>query len=56
MGLGDSARALYGIKERQPQADEMSSQELRAEGQRRAAHPKPPPKSRLARLWGWFNS
>ncbi len=32
MGLGDSARALYGIKKQQPQADEMLSHELRAEG------------------------
>lgn len=55
MGLGNNARALYGIKEPQRPPDEMLSHQLREEGKRRAARPRPRPKSTLARLRAWFN-
>ena len=56
IGRGDSAKALYGVEdqERRP-PNEMLSSQLREESKRRAAMPKPRPKSRLARLRAWFN-
>ncbi len=55
MGRGDSARALYGIKdqERLPPR-EMTSSQMREEGKRRAAKARQP-KSFFARLRARFN-
>lgn len=54
MGLGDQARALYGVDKEERPPEEMTSAQLRQEGKRRAAKPKRP-KSRLAKLRAWFN-
>ena len=56
IGRGNSAKALYGVdnqKGRPP--GELRASQLREESKRRAAMPKPRPKSRLARLRAWFN-
>lgn len=55
MGLGNNARALYGFKEPERPPDEMLSSQLREASKRRAARPKPQPKSGLAKLRAWFN-
>ena len=53
MGRGDSAKALYGVGDQEQQATgEMSSSQIREEGERRAAMARP--KSRLARLRAWL--
>ena len=56
MGRSGSAKALYGIDDQnRPTADEMLPSQRREESKRRAAMPKPRPKSGLARLRAWFN-
>ena len=55
MGRGDSARALYGVKDQKRlPLGEMTSSQMREEGKRRAAKARQP-KSFFARLRAWFN-
>ena len=53
MGRGDSAKALYGVKNQHGRpTQEMSASEMREAGKRREAMSQP--KSRLARLRAWL--
>ena len=52
---GDGEEVLFGPGTKQRPMDEMTSSQLREEGKRRAARPRPEPKSRLRRLLAWFN-
>ena len=54
MGESDSAKALYGVGDKKRPPAEMTASQMREVGKRRAAKPKPRPRSRLARLLAWF--
>ena len=54
IGRGESAKALYGVRDRKGQpSGELRASQLREEGERRTARARP--KSRLARLLAWFH-
>ena len=53
-GRGDSAKALFGAGNKRPRG-EMTSSQMREEGERRAAMPEPRPRSLWARLLALFS-